>query len=220
MMAKNVAGESLIVRASLSERMMAPNVVEGLSIARADRVSVRHVRVPSTLRPGICYSIQLDTCIQYSSISRVRPSGASGLTRIQFRYQKFYGTDQISESLRVGDEHIGSDGRAFSGFTLQKTRQEARPKKALMTMWKWLLFCRIRQDRRRATVIMPTNFRDYACSSSRIHYLIVNRSAIRTHIPSKSRVTHSCDWEMKVPLECCNASRTLICEKDVQRRLH
>ena len=85
-------------------------------------------------------------------------------------------------------------------------------KKALMYMWKWLLFCRIRHDRRRATVMMPTNFG----SLPRIYYLIM----IDLQFRLKSRVISSRDWEMKVPLECCNASRTLICEKHVQRRLH
>jgi hypothetical protein len=93
------------VEASLSKRqpvtgspsMMAPSIVEGPSIARADGVSVKDV--PSTLRPGICYSIQLDTCIHRLDADSIY-------------IPEFYGIDQISESLRVGDELIGSDGRS------------------------------------------------------------------------------------------------------------
>jgi hypothetical protein len=139
----------------------------------------------------------------YSRATRVRLDTGSF-----FRYQKFYGTDQIPESLRVGDEHIGPDRRS----RVSRFRDETRLgiKKALMYMWKWLLFCKIRHDRRSA---MPTNFRDYACWLPRIYYLIMIDLQF-------GLVTYSRDWEMKVPLECCNDSRTLICEKHVQRRLH
>ena len=53
------------------------------------------------------------------------------------------------------------------------------------------------------TVIMPTNFRDYACSLFVAKNLLPyhDRSAIRTHIASESRVTYSRDREMKDPLE-------------------
>jgi hypothetical protein len=66
-------------------------------------------------------------------------------------------------------------------------------------MWNWLLFCRIghdMHDRRRATVMMPTNFRDYACSLSRIYYLIMIDLQF-----GLTFLRYSCDWEMKVPLE-------------------
>jgi hypothetical protein len=53
----------------------------------------------------------------YSSTTRVRLDTGSF-----FRYQKFYGTDQIPESLRVGDEHIGPDRRSRVSRFRDETR--------------------------------------------------------------------------------------------------
>jgi hypothetical protein len=70
----------------------------------------------------------------YSSTSRARLDADSF-----FIYQKFYGTDQISEPLRVGDEHIRSDGRS----RVSRFKDETKGKKGA-PMYMWLLFCGIR----------------------------------------------------------------------------
>jgi hypothetical protein len=63
------------------------------------------------------------------STSRIRARQAVKLDADSFfRYQKFYGTDQISESLRVGDEHIGPDGRSRVSRFKDETRGQALKK--------------------------------------------------------------------------------------------
>jgi hypothetical protein len=88
-------------------------------------------------------------------------------------------------------------------------------------MWKWSLFCRIRHDSRRATVMMPTGFRGYACSLSRIP--CHDGSAIRTshsfEVARYSLARPGNESPIKM-LQCFSNVDALICEKHVKRKMH
>ena len=198
MVAKNVVGGSLIVRASLSERQLV--TVNGWlqTLWRAHRSQGRngvseHQACTVNPLPKYLLCVQLDTCLQRSTSAwRAFPF---------FGYQKFYGTVQIPSprGLEVGDEHIGPDGRSWARF------KRLGKKKITDIDGKCYSFA---GSDMRATA-------KQTCAVVVKSILLPHRH--RSAIGTLQLVRLGNETPIRTP---CNASRTLICKKHVQRRLH